>query len=241
LEPTAVVRHNLIMNRIVRARTGAGFTWLAVLASIALVIAFDLYGPVRTNIRAFDPLEVARLDTAMWRSYYDKRPLPLFLELGDLMRRQFHFPPLRSYLVAYHAARAAFLFKGGHSRPDYERALPDLVRYFEAVHRISDTGFDAHRAAELELEWWIVHRQRSPDLPRALADAGAALYRVPTDSLMAYGEARAKAMTIRDVGSDAGTLNERDWRLIEADLQTSWHSLWRAVQPAAATATAAAR
>jgi hypothetical protein len=29
----------------------------------------------------FDPDEVARLETAMWRSYYDRRRLPLFGQL----------------------------------------------------------------------------------------------------------------------------------------------------------------
>ena len=56
----------------------------------------DLFGPRRTDIRVFDPDAVAGLDTTMWRSYYDRRPAALFLQLAALMRRQFHFPLLRS-------------------------------------------------------------------------------------------------------------------------------------------------
>jgi hypothetical protein len=32
--------------------------------------AYDLYGPRTAHLREFDPDEVARLETAMWRSYY---------------------------------------------------------------------------------------------------------------------------------------------------------------------------
>src|SRR5438876_3321213 len=38
---------------------------------------------------------------------------------------QFHLPPMRAVACAYRAAHAAFVFKDGRSRADYERALPD--------------------------------------------------------------------------------------------------------------------
>lgn len=33
-------------------------------------VAYDLYSPRTAHLRQFDPDEVARLETAMWRSYY---------------------------------------------------------------------------------------------------------------------------------------------------------------------------
>src|SRR5260221_6310804 len=135
---------------------------LAVPALILIACGVDLYGPWKSDIRVFDSHEVARLDTEMWRSYYDRRPAKLFLQLADLMKRQFHFPPLRSYLAAGEAARAAFEFKVGHDRGQYERALPRLERYFGMIRRVSVTPFDVRRVANLELEWWIIHRQGGP-------------------------------------------------------------------------------
>ena len=213
-----------------------------VLGVAALVIgvvllwgAVDLWGPWRVDIRSFRPNDVARLDADMWRSYYDRRPLVMFGQLADLLRRQFHFPPLRSYVVAARAARAAFVFKGGHGRTDYERALPDLVRYFQAIRAISTTPFDEELAARLELEWWIVHREREglPDaaLQHALAQAAAALYRVPADYLVEYARGRALAMDLRDSKAAVGGLSEGDWRRIERTLRGSWQALWKAVQP----------
>jgi hypothetical protein len=73
-------------------RRGAG--WAAV----------ELARPRPTDIRTFDPDEVARLETAMWRSYYDRRRLPLFGQLVALLQDQFHLRPLRAVALAGLAA-----------------------------------------------------------------------------------------------------------------------------------------
>jgi hypothetical protein len=207
---------------------------LALVGALLLWIGVDLLGPWRVDIRHFNAEEVARLDTAMWRSYYEGRPNRLFLQLAELMRSQFHFPIFRSNRVALSAARAAFIFKNGHERVDYEKALPDLADYFQRIRDITGTSFDVQHAAELELEWWIVHRERDAhhegDLARAVAEAAAALYQVPVDKLMEYGTYRAAAMTIRDTKAAAGGVSEDDWREIHTDLLIAWQSLWKAVQ-----------
>ena len=64
----------------------------------------DLYIPHSTDIRQFNPSEVARLDNAMWRSYYDKKPLKLYTQLAELLRSQYQFPFLKSYVVAFSAS-----------------------------------------------------------------------------------------------------------------------------------------
>lgn len=197
--------------------------------------AFDLYAPRRAPMRDFDADEVARLETAMWRSYYSRQRVKLFRELAELLRTQYRLPFLRSNAVAYRAAKAAFVFKDGRSRADYERALPDLVNFYASVRAVSDTDFDVERAARLELEWWIVHRERrrhAPgDLERALADLQAELFRVPAERLAEHARLRAEAMLIRDTRADAGGVNEEDWRRIDELLHGSWRSLHAAVNP----------
>ena len=135
--------------------------------------------------------------------------------------------------MAYHAARAAFAFKDGHSRADYERALPDLRAYYTALRDASTTDFDVERASRLELEWWIVHRERKQHAPGDLADALAALaseiYRVPAERLKEHARARADAMSIRDDQAAAGGVTEADWSRIDALLHDSWRSLHQAV------------
>ncbi|MGH7831181.1 MAG: hypothetical protein ACREP8_13510 [Candidatus Binatia bacterium] len=209
--------------------------WFALAATTAILawIAVDLWGSRSTDIRSFDPNAVGRLETAMWRSYYDREKLRLFSQLAELMRAQYRFPFLRSNVAAYQAARAAFVFKDGFNRADYEKALPNLVRFYAAIRRVSNSSFDAERAARLELEWWMIHRERTShrpvDLERALADLPAAVYGVPVERLMEHARLRAGAMLTRDAKAEAGGLTEEDWARIEELLILSWQSLWNAL------------
>jgi hypothetical protein len=196
-------------------------------------LGFDFYGPRKHSLRDFDPNEVARLETDMWRSYYAKQRLKLFNQLAELMRSQYGMPFATSNAVAYQAAQAAFVFKEGKKREDYEKALPNLVKFYQAIHDGADVDFDVEKAAKLELEWWIVHRQRDKfkpgDLDRALAELPAEIYRVPVERLMEHARLRQEAMTIRDKRAEDGGVTEADWRKIAELLQASWRSLFDAV------------
>jgi len=141
---------------------------------------------------------------------------------------------VRSNRVAYYAANAAFVFQKGKQRSDYEKALPDLVKFYESIRQTSDLPFDVNRAARLELEWWIIHRERakhkSGELDRALAELQAEIYHAPVDRLMEHGRLRAEAMTIRDTKAETGGVAEQDWARIDDLLHSSWRSLAAAVK-----------
>ena len=190
----------------------------------------ELARPRRADIRVFDPDEVARLETAMWRSYYDRRRLPLFGQLVTLLQGQFHLQPLRAVTLAALAARAAAVFQVGASSADYRRALPYLERYYAGIRAVSEVPFDPGRAAWLELEWWIAHREVDDhppgDLEAALADLAAELYQLPAERLWAHAARRAEAMAIRDrtARREVGVLDD-DWDRIEAVLWVAWKAL----------------
>jgi hypothetical protein len=197
-------------------------------------VLYDLFYPHKTKLREFDPDEVARLETAMWRSYYEKQRVRLFNEATELLRTQYHLTPVKSNVVAYYAANAAFIFKGGSKRSDYEKALPDLIKFYGALHEMSDIDFDVNKVSRLELEWWIIHRQRAQhppgDLDRALAELQAAIYNMPVERVMEHGRLRAEAMTIRDTKAEQGGVTEADWAHINELLRQSWRSLAEAVR-----------
>jgi len=197
-------------------------------------VVLDLYYPRTTKMREFDPDEVARLETAMWRSYYEREQVRLFNQLAELLRTQYHMPLVRSNQVAYYAANAAFVFKQGRERQDYEKALPDLIKFYAEIRKPSDIPFDVDRVARLELEWWIIHRQRTEhkpgDLEKALAELQAEIYRVPLERMIEHGRLRAEAMTIRDTKAEAGRVSEADWTRINELLKESWRSLAKAVK-----------
>jgi len=209
--------------------------WLLAGTGMALVLVLlDLFGPWSADLRRFDPEAVARLETAMWRDYYDEKRVKLFLGLTRLLHEQYGFPPLRAAWNAARAARAAVLFQRGRGRADYETALPDLERYFAAIRQLGRLSCDPARVARLELEWWIAHRERArvgeAGLARAIADAAAALYGVPAGALEPYARARAMAMLDRDAHAERrGRPTEEEWRSIESRLVEAFRALRAAV------------
>lgn len=203
------------------------------LTVLALWIGYDLVSPGVHDLHEFDGHDVGRLETAMWRAYYEHHPVRLFADLTQVLRRQFHLPFWRSCAGAYYAARAAVVFQKGHSRADYMLALPDLERYYALIRRSSATDFDAHRVAGLELEWWIIHRERvrhpPADLYRALAQLQSEIYRMPGARFEEHARTRGDAMLLRDARAEQGLPSEDDWRRIGKLLDDSWVSLERAV------------
>ena len=212
--------------------------WSAGLATAAAILmigaGIDLWGPRSHDLRAFEPVKVARLETAMWRSYYDRDRIKLFGELAALLRTQYGLPPLRSLVTAYRAAHAATVFQRGRGRTDYQRALPDLERFYKSIGAVSVQPLDAVRAARLELEWWIIHRERAThppeDLPRALAALQAELYHEPPDAFVEHAQERAAAMLVRDSAAEGGRPTEAQWETIGRLLERSWTLLWQTVQ-----------
>ena len=82
-------------------------TVILALALICGAIGAYASWPRHADLRGFEPAEIARLETAMWRDYYDKRYPALFYHLYELSRTQFGFSPLDSFRIALAAAQAA--------------------------------------------------------------------------------------------------------------------------------------
>ncbi|MBN8823258.1 MULTISPECIES: hypothetical protein [unclassified Spirosoma] len=202
-----------------------------VLALLIGWILVDVYRPHKVDLRHFDPADVARLDTDMWRSYYKRKPLKLFWQSAELVRRQVDAPFWRSFVIAYHAAKAAFLFKDGKNRADYNRALPDLEAFYGAISAISKQPFNVNQAARHELEWWIIRREREQHPPvewaSLQAQTVANLYQIPVERCAEYGRLRTDAMLFRDQRGEAMT--EADWQKIQKTLNQAWYSLAKAV------------
>jgi hypothetical protein len=108
-----------------------------------------------------------------------------------------------------------------------------LRKFYGEIRDISTAEFDVERAAKTELEWWIVHRDRKiypPDaLPNALAEAASAIYNVPKEKFLEYGQFRTDAMKIRDTRAEQDGVTEEDWQKIDELLHKSWNSLHKSL------------
>lgn len=197
---------------------------LPLLTLLGIWIATDLWVPRHYDLRQFNPAAIGILETKMWRSYYEKKPLLLFWQSAQLFREQLKAPFWRSFKIAYHAAKAAFIFKNGTTRKDYNLALPNLHAFYREVARLSNRSLQVNRAAKQELEWWIIRRYREEHTPeewtKLQAQVAAAVYGVDPTRCEAYGDLRTKAMLYRDnLGEKIG---EEDWRKIERMLIDAW-------------------
>jgi len=187
--------------------------------------------PRHADLRGFEPAEIAQLETAMWRDYYDKRYVALFGHLYEMSRTQFGFSPLDNFRIALAAAQAAKAFQPTRSREAADAALPPLLTYYRLLASAAPGSFDVAEAARLELDWWQARREAVG--PRqygvTVARVAAVTYGKPVDdpSLLLSGIGRAEAMAYRDARGQAMT--DPDWSEIECRLRRAYRSLKAAV------------
>ena len=98
----------------------------------------------------FDPDRVARLETASWRAYYDRRWLSMARVLVAAHREQFGLSPLGALLATISASRAAIAFAPLEGS-DVDAARRHLVVYYRRVRAALGTTADAATLAELSL------------------------------------------------------------------------------------------
>jgi hypothetical protein len=198
---------------------------------IALLVAVVTYSviPRRADLTRFDPAEMARRETAMWRHYYDKRYLPLVFELYETARREQGFSPLDSARIALAAARAAKAFQPTTSRSEAEAAIPYLVDYFRLLARAAPVTVDVEEAARTELAWWQARREavQAEQYGAIIARVSTLLYGIDNADIRRAGLIRAQAMDYRD--AHAADITEADWTKIEQQLQLAYGLLKNAI------------
>jgi hypothetical protein len=198
---------------------------LALLAALVALAAV----PRQADLTRFDPAATARLETLMWRHYYDKRFVALFVDLYRLARDEQGFSPLDSARIAVAASRAARAFQPTTSRQQAQVAVPLLIDYFAVLARGAPEPVDVVAASRTELDWWQARRESAAaeDYGLTIAQVATLLYGVDGEDVRAFGVMRAQAMDFRDT-RDKG-ITEADWAAIEQQLATAYRHLKRAV------------
>jgi hypothetical protein len=155
--------------------------------------------------RSFDPRLVGELECSAWVAYY-RRDWLAFLASGlRVSRHAFGLSWKATIQCSWLVLRANQLW-APYPDNDPERSRRMMERFYRIVQQLYAEPFDPATAADLEVQWWRVHRdaQRCPsagDGP-ALADALARLYShvygVPEPSVRPAAEQRALAMRYSD-------------------------------------------
>ena len=155
--------------------------------------------------RSFDPRVVGGLECAAWVAYYRRDWLAFFRAALSLSRHTFGLSWKATLHCSWLILRANQLWAPFPDN-DPERSRRMMERFYRIVQRLYEEPFDPATAAELEVQWWRVHRERQqagdPGDGPALADALARLYShvygVTEASVRTAAQQRALAMRHSD-------------------------------------------
>ncbi len=189
---------------------------------------------------AFDPIRVAGAEYAAWVAYY-RRDWPRVLAAAvNAVRFGFGMgwlPTLHGAWLVLRANQAWAPYPDND--PQAARAL--MTAFYALVARKQELDIDPAKAAEFEVDWWhehrILQRERTEADESALVGSLTRLYAYvyarPAEAVREAASLRARAMRTSDDWVADGCRPD-DPRLIEerADLELSYFSLLRAVEPA---------
>ena len=188
--------------------------------------------------RSFDPRVVGELECAGWVAYYRRDWLAFLGSALRVSRHVFGLSWKTTIQCSWLVLRANQLW-APHPGSDAERSRRMMERFYRIVQQLYAEPFDPATAADLEVEWWRVHRAhqlstREGNCP-ALADALARLYShvygVPERLVRPAAEQRALAMRYSDQWVSQGCHQDSLLIAHERDaLVRSYSALLTAVQ-----------
>lgn len=154
--------------------------------------------------RSFDPRRVGRLECEAWVTYYRREWLKFLRAAVDLTRHTFGLPWRASVYGAWLVLRANMQWAPKDNDP--VGAKLTMQRFYALVKHHYGEGYDPLVAADLEVEWWRVHRlhQYGRDgvdeeaLVNALASLYAYVYGRDKHEMRRAAEERAAAMRFSD-------------------------------------------
>jgi hypothetical protein len=165
----------------------------------------------RPGPRAFDPVKVGNLETDAWAAYYRHEWRTFLRAAVGMVGAGFGMGPLRTVQGAWYVLRANQLW-APYPDNDPDGAREQMRRFYALVVRATgELAIDPIRAAELEVEWWRLHREHQHDegteeraLVQALVDLYGYVYAAEPDAMRPAAQARVNAMDLSDRWVEAG-------------------------------------
>jgi hypothetical protein len=184
----------------------------------------------------FNPYQVAYYEKSGWEAYYDRDWLRAFRLMVALNREEFHMPLLTAIAAAIDIVRASIAFAPMDN--DVPKATEHLRRYYEKAKRSIDIKSDAGTLANLEIDYWITHRELAIERQKnqaleniqpmieSLTHLHAALFGISPASARRSAELRALAAKAVDRITGRYSSNiENDWREVESYLQQAYQAV----------------
>jgi hypothetical protein len=158
-------------------------------------------------VRSFDPRAVGRHECRAWETYYRRKWAAFLVASVAMVRTAFEMSWPRTLVGAWLVLRANQKWAPfPDNDPAAARTLMTL--FYRLLKKSENARFDPGRAAELEVEWWRVHREAqhadgggsgpSEPLVDALAELYAYCYSVEPAAVREAARLRAEAMDVSD-------------------------------------------
>jgi len=157
-----------------------------------------------TRLRSFDPVRLADLEYRAWVGYYLRNwPQVLRASIG-LVRQGFGMDWFRTLHGSWLVLRANQLW-APYPDNNPKRARACMRRFYGLVRLTYGEPSNPAKAAELEVDWWRVHReiQHEPgatldELVESLVRLYCYLYEEPEEAVRPAAVHRARAMELSD-------------------------------------------
>lgn len=162
-------------------------------------------------MRSFDPRVVGGRECRAWETYYRREWVAFLVASVGLVRSAFGMSWPRTLVGAWLVLRANQVWAPfPDNDPDAARKL--MTRFYQLLRKSERERFDPTRAAQLEVEWWRVHREAqhgdgsgpSAELTAALRDLYAYSYSVGPSEVDRAAALRAEAMDVSDRWVESG-------------------------------------
>ena len=177
----------------------------------------------------FNPDQVAYVEAAGWRAYYDRKWLKMLRLIMKLCQEQFHIPFPMSMLAAYYTIYASIAWVPVNH--DEKKVLRLLEKFYRVARRYSGLPFDPTHVAALEFQYFDVHRRlvgqtNKSEFIETLANLHSALFGLSLEQVRESAELRARAADIVDsITGKTSTDVEGDWARLEEDLRKCYRSI----------------
>ena len=157
-----------------------------------------------TSMRSFDPRAVGGWECRAWETYYRREWVAFLWASVSLVRAAFGMSWPRTLVGAWLVLRANQVWAPCPDN-DPEAARRLMTRFYQLLRKSAGEALDPRRAAQLEVEWWRVHREvqhrrdgNSEPLTAALRDLYAYSYSVDPAEVQRAAALRAEAMDVSD-------------------------------------------
>jgi hypothetical protein len=159
-------------------------------------------------MRNFDPRKVAYYEKENYVAYYQKDWLTLLRVSVGLVKESFALSLWQAIHGAYLVARAEIAF-APFPENDVPMAEAYMRRFYQMIKAAHHEDFNIERAAQLEVNWWIVHRElfgnaENQELVDALANLYMEAYGVDSPKLKEAAQQRAMGMLYSDLWVNEG-------------------------------------